>query len=346
MASIWGGDSPSVPWGVNTWQSNTVTVSLTGLSITSELGDESAFNVEGWGRQQWNNSGWGVEYSVEPSGQSITSSQGTAEGSAQTIASLSGLSINVDATYPTVDLVTPISPTGLSITSSLGTANAENLAGWGRQAWGNSGWGIHYSVELSGQSITSSLGTATGTAIETVEVSGQSMTSSVGDISPADVVGISTAGVITSTLGDLASVGTLVGWGRNGWGEESWGESVNKVIQPTGLSVTASVGSTTVADMVVGLTGQSFTASVGAISPADVMGLTGQEFEASVGSLTDIIVGLDSFSITSSVGAVDIFAYGDVDTGSNTSYSNVSTGSNTNYSSVATGSNTSYSDAA
>ena len=45
-------------------------------------------------------------------------------------------------------------------------------------------------------------------------------------------------------------------------------------------------------------------------------------------------------------GTVDIFAYGDVDTGSNTSYSAVSTGSNDTYSDVATGSNTSYSDAA
>ena len=47
-----------------------------------------------------------------------------------------------------------------------------------------------------------------------------------------------------------------------------------------------------------------------------------------------------------SIGTVDIFAYGDVDTGSNTSYSDVSTGSNDTYSDVATGSNTSYSDAA
>ena len=46
------------------------------------------------------------------------------------------------------------------------------------------------------------------------------------------------------------------------------------------------------------------------------------------------------------IGTVDIFAYGDVDTGSNTSYNNVSTGSNDTYSDVATGSNTSYSDAA
>ena len=57
-------------------------------------------------------------------------------------------------------------------------------------------------------------------------------------------------------------------------------------------------------------------------------------------------IGLEGLSSAFNVGAVDIFAYGDVDTGSNTSYTNVSTGSNDTYSDVATGSNTSYSDAA
>ena len=78
------------------------------------------------------------------------------------------------------------------------------------------------------------------------------------------------------------------------------------------------------------------------------LGLTGQSFSASVGTIdvNDIIVGFDGLSASFSVGVVNIFAYADVDTGSNTSYSNVSTGSNTSYSDVATGSNTSYSDAA
>ena len=99
------------------------------------------------------------------------------------------------------------------------------------------------------------------------------------------------------------------------------------VVQPSSLSITPSVGSLTIEEG-LGLTGISATFSVGSIS------------------LTDITIGLDSFEATLSVGAVDIFAYGDVDTGSNTSYSNVSTGSNDSYSDVATGSNTSYSDAA
>jgi hypothetical protein len=65
---------------------------------------------------------------------------------------------------------------------------------------------------------------------------------------------------------------------------------------------------------------------VGTVDPKDqVMGLTGQ-------------------SATVSVGAVNVLAYANIDTGSNTSYSDVSTGSNTSYSDVATGSNTSYND--
>ena len=138
----------------------------------------------------------------------------------------------------------------------------------------------------------------------------------------------------------------------------------------TGLSFNASLGTVTIPNDVVFLSGVSaefnlgsivglggavaqpsslsMTSSVGSLTVAEGLGSTGQSFSASVGSisLTDIIVGLTGQSITTRIGAVDIFAYGDVDTGSNTTYSNVSTGSNDSYSDVATGSNTSYSDAA
>ena len=123
----------------------------------------------------------------------------------------------------------------------------------------------------------------------------------------------------------------------------------NDTVQLSGVEATFAQGT------IVGLgsaiaqpTGQSSTASVGSLTIEEGLGLTGQSFSASVGSITpvDMQVGLTSLSITTSIGAVNIFAYGDVDTGSNTSYSNVSTGSNDTYSDVATGSNTSYSDAA
>jgi hypothetical protein len=90
------------------------------------------------------------------------------------------------------------------------------------------------------------------------------------------------------------------------------------------------------------------TTSVGSLTVEEGLGLTGQSFSASVGSIspTDMQVGLTGQSASFNIGVVDIFAYGDVDPGSNISYTNVSTGSNDTYSDVATGSNTSYSDAA
>ena len=181
MASTWGTNT----WGSNAWQDDEIVVSLSSPGATTALGTPQSFNVEGWGRQQWSNSGWGVEYSVEPTGLSITSSQGTAAGFPQTV----------------VDL------TGVSSTVSVGTVTA------------------------------------------------------------ADVVGVSGLS-ITSAIGELASVGTLVGWGRNGWGEEPYGDSVNKVV-------------------VLAL-GSQITSGVGSISPADVMGLTGVSSTESVGSKTKI----------------------------------------------------------
>ena len=63
------------------------------------------------------------------------------------------------------------------------------------------------------------------------------------------------------------------GWGRSTWGNEPWGGTHNKNVLLTGLSATASVGSITPADQVMGLTGQAATGSVGTIAPADVMGI-------------------------------------------------------------------------
>ena len=51
MASIWGGDDPLVAWGQNSWESNTLTITLTGQSLTTALGDLAyAGSIEGWDR--------------------------------------------------------------------------------------------------------------------------------------------------------------------------------------------------------------------------------------------------------------------------------------------------------
>jgi hypothetical protein len=115
----------------------------------------------------------------------------------------------------------------------------------------------------------------------------------------------------------------------------------------SGLNVETTLGSLVgLGSSVVTLSSQVVTGSTGSLAPADVMGLTGVSSTSSVGTIdpADQVMGLTGQSATVSVGAVNVKAYANIDTGSNTSYSDISTGSNTSYSDVATGSNTSYND--
>ena len=161
MASIWGGDNPSVAWNENSWASNTLTVSLTGLSTTSSVGSIEAFNEEGWGRQEWGNSGWGVEYSVELNGLSTTSSLGTVQASQIITAELTGLSITSSLGTPTLNLQSIIIPTGQQGQTELGTFdNAGTAVGWGRNGWGEEPYGDSFNKveQPAGVSATSSVG--------------------------------------------------------------------------------------------------------------------------------------------------------------------------------------------
>ena len=53
MANTWG--ESGTTWGLNAWgQQSDVTLTLTGLSITSSLGDLAyAGATDGWGRDAW-----------------------------------------------------------------------------------------------------------------------------------------------------------------------------------------------------------------------------------------------------------------------------------------------------
>jgi len=200
--------------------------------------------------------------------------------------------------------------TGLSTTSSVGAVEAFNAAGWGRQEWGNSGWGVDYAVLPTGVSATSTVGSVTAFDTVTVIPTGQSATSSVGSIttgvlSIADLTGVQA----TSELGSFDNAGTLVGWGRNGWGEEPYGDSFNSLVQPAGVSATSSVGSITAApETIVSLTGLSSTSVVGSlgfvISPVVIP--TGLSLTSNVGavSITQATVGLTGLEMTSAVGGI------------------------------------------
>lgn len=269
MSSVWGGDSPSVAWGHNSWQSNTVTQVPTGVSATSSTGAVQAYPESGWGSDTWGMENWG-ESSVD------------------------------------------VYPTGFGLTSSVGTPDAYGSNGWGRQQWGNSAWGEEYSVLLTGFRLTSGLGTVIAEQfVQQDLVSPGALSSTLGTPTTEQITFVNPTGQQALTeLGDFDNAGTMVGWGRNGWGEEPYGDSWNKLVQPSGLSATASPGTITPAQLSLGITGVEATSTVG--TPGLAYGvstepITGVSATASPGSVViEIGVPLTGVSATGSTGDITI----------------------------------------
>ena len=263
-----------------------------------------------WGQNEWGDQG-PIVFPI-PVPPVATSSVGSVLASQIITASLTAPS-NQGSTSVGSLTVTTLKEVALTApsesTSSVGSLKAANFEGWGRQTWGNSGWGVEYAVELSGLGLTSSVGSILARELKDVPLTAPSNqgATALGSITTTQlsIAALTAPSQMTSQLGDFDNAGTLVGWGRNGWGEEPYGDSFNKLVQPAGLSATSSVGALLPAD-VVGITGVSATASVGAISPADVVGITGVSATASVGAIVvGIGVPLTGVSVTASVGAID-----------------------------------------
>ena len=101
-----------------------------------------------------------------------------------------------------------------------------------------------------------------------------------------------------------ADVTLKTGWGAKSWGEDEWGELKDAVAQPSGLSITSSIGLVDVPVQLITPTSFEITASQGeAFNPVVVEGISAS---FSVGSITprDQTQGLTSSAITASVGAI------------------------------------------
>jgi len=286
MASVWGGDSPSVAWGYNSWESNTVTQSLTApTAITASLGDLAyAQSEEGWGRDTWGSNQWGEDaIDVTLSGLSITSHLGP---DGWGINSFGNGQWGGEFTFKPESIIVP---TGVSTTSSVGspTLTFDMIFGIsGLDAIGSGlgtlsiNSGADHSQGLASFAVTASVG-------------------SLGHTMTYDISGVSTTGSVGSLT--IASV---------------------ELIDITGVSTTASVGSISPTEMAVGLTGVSTTGSVGSISPTEmVMGLTGVSTTASVADMTTASGG--GIIAYANIDTGSNISYSNISTGSNTSYSDV-----------------------
>ena len=356
MASTWGNNT----WGSNEWQDDVILISPTGLSTTASLGTVEAFNTKGWGRDDFGNGAWGVEYSVALSGQQADTTLGTAVHGI-------GVPLEMIPNPPTGDQLLKFARTSVgsvtvaleeivTVTGSESTfatptlSYAGTLVGWGRDAWGDNSWGESPDqvipavglaatasvgaiapadvVGVSGQESTTTLGTTTLQIDSTPDITGQAATTNLGtlglEFGPAAISGVS-ASFNVGTLGLEFGPADIIGVSSTASvGELTIDDA--QIIDITGVEATSAIGSVTVDDMSVGLSGQAGTSAVGSVT------------------IDDISQGLILDAIVSNLGIIGIQHYANIDSGSNTSYSDRTTGSNTSYSDEATGSNTSYSN--
>jgi hypothetical protein len=250
MAATWGTNF----WGANSWQSETVTVSLTGFSVTSSLGTLAyAQSEEGWGRDTWGSNQWGEDATdVTLTGLEMSTRLGpSAWGEAPWNEQIGwGGTLKLTTTQLTI-----AAPTGIEITASLGTPTISRL---------------DMIFDITGPAAMSA-----GLGVPNIN-DGADHSQGVGSLLATGSVG-SLSHEMTYELGSLSATGSV--------GAITITSAKLYVITATNL-VTASLGSVTVPDMAVGLSGIAMTGSLGSFTITDMqIGVSGLEITATLNPL-------------------------------------------------------------
>ena len=183
-------------WGLGTWGLlGDISVSLTGISLTTSLGDETitaSANVTPSTNLLTNSLNSVTEIiAVEffPTGIAMTNTLGTADAGPDAMA------------------------VGIQAQANLGTVEAYNETGWGRQFWGSNAWGVEgtwANVDVSGIAMTAALGTSTeisaGATVTLNTLNIAQLTLAVVDPAPDAMI---TGNFMIGVLGDLGMRGDV-----------------------------------------------------------------------------------------------------------------------------------------
>ena len=351
MANTW--NKAGTTWGYNSWESDTVTVSLTGISITGSVGTPDAFNEHGWGRSTWGSDDWGdFSLTVFPTGFSIT---GTLNDDVAAFPN-TGWGRDFYGEEPWGDSYDPVvTLDSFGITASLGTLPyAQSVEGWARDSWGDNEWGTDaHTIDLTGFEITGHLGPdAWGEApwnemigwggdlkCETTQLSVISLTGIEGTLSlGAPTLNYDFKVILTTSLQMSAGIGVP---NINNGADHTQGvgsllatmslgtPTLGLGVPLTGIQATMSLGSVSIVnEEIIYPTGLSGTLSLGSTTVADMaIGVSGYSITGSLGTpvVTDMQVGLSGIEMTGTLGSAGMspLHYKDVDITGNTSYTSV-----------------------
>ena len=205
-------------WGSGAW-GITGSVLADGQSLTSSLGSVTveALVEVGWGRGGWGNRAWGETYSVLPAGQQATLSQGSVTPVVDHTVQVSGLdlltitqgvnSIQIDGNVTVFVGEDAMQSSIGSLSSVTGTAvvspNGQALSGSIGQVVPEP----KIPVDVTGISMSASLGSITLIQTTNESVSGQAATISQGTVRPIAVYPVTTAGLLTGSIGQVSVSG-------------------------------------------------------------------------------------------------------------------------------------------
>ena len=224
-------------WGAKSWNDGewgtlaNETITLTGVSSTTSVGDIEAFNETGWGRLTWNTADWGEgrDETISVTGLEATASPGSITPAFTYLLEMVGANHSMTTSVGTVaiDAERGVPVTGVEATFATPTLSyAGTLVGWGRDGWSDLSWGESPDqvIPLVGREATASVGSLT--PADVIGLSGQEATTSVGSFSFVISPNVSLTGqqstINQGTLGlefgpasisgvsSTASLGTLV----------------------------------------------------------------------------------------------------------------------------------------
>ena len=270
---------PSDTWGLLQWSQNSWgsqdenIISLTGVSFSSEIGTVIAGSEEGWGADAWGDNTWGEN----------------------------AINVSID---------------GLSMSAALGPE------GWGINSFGDGQWGGEFTfkpesiIVPTGQTASAALGSATIGRLDMIFSISSPGTIGVGLGTPSinngadhqqGLASFSTPAAVGSVTATPNTIAELTGLEFTSPNPADITPTSVEIINLTGVSLSADIGSTTTDAMRVGLSGVTSTVNVGAITPTNMtVGLTGQAFTASLQTVGFGQIGYQDVDITGNTSYTDV----------------------------------------
>ena len=313
MANSW--NESGTTWSQGDWgNQNNWTQAISGITLSANIGTIVASSEQGWGRDNWGQEPWGESYSptIAITGFSITSELGELPYAQ----SEEGWGRDEWGTGNWGQNTTTVLLDGLSMSSHLGPD------GWGINSFGNGQWGGEFAFDIesiivpTGVTLAADIGDITisrldmifsisspgtiGTGLGTLNINNGSdhtqglasfaVPNAVGSlvVTPTELIDLTGLQITAPTPADLEPTSV-------------------ELINLTGVTFSADIGSTTVDSMAIGLTGVTFAADVGAISPTNMtVGLTGQSITASLNTVGFGTIGYEDVDITGNTSYTDV----------------------------------------